>query len=236
MGTQYKGARRQPQGMTLIEVMIVLLIIAGLVVASVGLFNNISKAQLKGQALRLSGYIKYAYGQSAIQQKYYRLVIDVNTNEYWVEVAQSKDVGVPSPPPEPELLTGPPNGVPQGVNSFGGPSGPSGYEQGDAEAGAFGLQRPKFEAAQERLAKRRELQGGVKFLSVTKSYDEGPIEAGRAFITFYPSGFVDRSQIVIQDENGATMTLELQPLTGKVDLFVGEREADREFFEVEEDE
>jgi type II secretory pathway pseudopilin PulG len=222
--------------MTLIEVMIVLLIVASLVVAAVGLFNNISKANLKGQALRLSGYVKYAYGQSAIQQQYYRLVIDINTNEYWVEVAKAQDVGAPTPPPEPELLTELPSGVTGGANTFGGGQAQQGYAEGDTEAGAFGLKRPKYEAAQERLAKRRELQGGVKFVSVTKSYDEGPIEVGRAFITFYPSGFVDRSQIVIQDENGAAMTLELQPLTGKVDLFVGEREADRDFFEVEEDE
>jgi type II secretory pathway pseudopilin PulG len=214
--------------MTLIEIMIVLLLIAGLMVASVGLFNNINKANLKGQALRLSGYIKYAYGQAAIQQRYYRLVIDINTNEYWVEKAASQDVGAPPRPPDPALLNAPPGGAAPP------PSGPSSRPV-DAEAGAFGLNRPGYEASEERLAKRRELLNNVRFTSVTKSYDEGPIEAGRAFITFYPSGFVDRSQITIRDEDGAAMTLELQPLTGKVELWVGERDAGRDFFEVEED-
>ncbi len=237
--------RQHPRGMTLIEIMIVLVIVGGLLAVGVGLFSSLSKANLKGQALRLSGYVKYTYGQAAIQQKYYRMVIDVNTNEYWIEVSEKKDD---------HLMTGGGAGSgsvaigdvdglaapPPGLSATSRPSkarGKNGYEEGDSEGGVFGLTRTRnFSAAQERLAKRRELQSGIRFASVTTSYDEGPITQGRAYINFYPNGFVDRSQIVISDKDDAKMTLELQPLTGKVDLFLGEQEAGRDFFEVEEDE
>lgn len=214
--------------MTLIEVMIVLVIVAGILVGGATLFGGLSRANLKGQALRLSGYLKFAYGQSAIQQQFYRLVIDLDSDEYWVEEVPEEEVGGAPPPAEPTSTFGGPGLAPRPQTQ--------GYAPDDAEGGAFGLKRPKFQEVDEKLARRRKLSGGVHFDSVIKSYDEGAISTGQAFIGFYPSGFVDRSQILLKDDDGACMALQLQPLTGKVQLVNGCQEADQDFFEVEEEE
>lgn len=221
-----RGKRRAPLGMTLIEIMVVMVVIGGLMAASVVLFNDISRNNIKSQALRLSGYIKYTYGQAAIRQEYYRLVMDINTHEYWVEVAERQDFGSPPAIPKTEIIGGPEEFVNKSKKTL--------FD--DGEETAFGIKRPTFTTVDERLAKKRKLAGGVEFESVTKSYDQGPIEAGRVAMVFYPNGFVDQTVIVIKDpSNDSAFSLEVQPLTGKVTFYNGRREADRDFFEVEDD-
>ncbi len=229
------------KGMTLIEVVIVAAIMAGLFVGAAYLFNSLNRANLKAQGLRLTGYIKYTYGQAAIQQRYHRMIVDLDAQEYWVEAAEKGQVGLgPAlPTANPHLqdsqLFAPPGGAPSSAPGAPRKERKGAYDADDDEGGTFGLQKGSFSAVSDRLAKRRKLESGIRIHSVTTSYDQGPVESGRVAITFYPNGFVDRSQIMLNDGGDGFLTMEIQPLTGKVDLRVGQHEADRDFFEVEDD-
>ena len=107
-------------------------------------------------------------------------------------------------------------------------------EDADPEGGAFGLKRRPYKEVESKLARKHKLRTGVKFHSVVTARDERPIEDGRAAVVFYPSGFVQRTMIQLEDE-GTFYTLEIQPMSGRVDVYLGKREADSEFFEIEED-
>ena len=219
---------RGPSGLTLLELLIVIAIIAGLAIAGLVTLNDLSRATLRAEVMRFSGYVKYSYGQAALRQQYHRLVIDLDSNQYWTEVAEREEVGAPPVIPENTLI-----GTPERFQDDA-PSGRHRDEDVDPEGGAFGLRRPRFGAEESKLVKKRGLEG-VSFHSVVTSRDEHPIEAGQVSMVFYPSGFVDRTRVVITDDEGGFYTLEVQPMSGKVIVFNGKMDLDRDFFEVEDD-
>lgn len=218
------------RGMTLIELMVALVIVAGLSLGGVFVFNSITRANMKASAMRLSGYIKHTYSISAIHQQYHRLMIDLDNQEYWVETAVQSDMGKPPQIPADDLVVD----VPSELNYKSRTKRRLGYDSDDPEGGALGLKRPSFKPSEESLIQRRKLQGAF-FHSVTTAGLQEPRTTGRTSITFYPNGFVERSQIVISDGEQGFLSLEIQPLTGKVQIFTGKQEADRDFFEVEDD-
>lgn len=228
MGRRATAPWGDRRGMTLVEVMVALLIVAGMTIGSVVIINSVTRSNLKAQTMRLTGYIKHTYAQAAIHQQYYRLMIDLDTQEYWVETATQQQIGAPPEIPDEEFI-----GAPEDMKMpSGGPT--RGYDSDDPEGNALGKRRPQYQASEDFLTKRRKLDG-VNFFSVaTASMQEGRT-AGRTAITFYPNGFVERSQIILGEEEAGYMTLEIQPLSGKVDIFSGKQEADRDFFEVEDD-
>ncbi len=217
------------RGLTLMELMIVLVIVAALIVGAVVLFNDLTRANLKAQTLRVSGVIKYAYGQAAIRQEYHQLVIDLDSSEYWLEVSDQENIGGPPQLPAPSLI-----GAPQGGATSSPATRAPGYDSDDPEGSVFGLQRPGYREKSDLVVKRRKLENGISFRSVLTTQSQDPITSGRATITFFPSGFVERSQIVLGDASGAFMTMQIEPLTGKVNLLSGDEDIPRGFFEVEE--
>lgn len=204
----------------------VLAIIAGMAAIGILAINNLSAGNLKAEALHVAGYLKYARGQAAIAQRHHRVIIDIDSNQMWVEVDGAEKGERKSAN---DILVDLPEGIPSSQ-----PSDQRAYtEDEDPEGGAFGLKRRPYKEVEAKLAKKRKLRGDVKFYSVTTQRDEQPIEDGKAAIVFYPSGFVQRTMIVIEDD-GTFFTLEVQPMSGKVDIYLGKGEPDSEFFEVEE--
>ncbi len=233
------GALKNRRGITLIETMLVLVIIAGLSIGTVVLVNSVTRSNVKGQAMRLSGYIKHTYGMAAIHQQYYRLMIDLDTQEYWIEVAEQNEIGSPPQIPDQKIIGGlPGEGDEEEAQPSRPPSipvsGPGGYALDDPEGNALGARRPKYKPSEEFLTKRRKLEG-VEFNSITTAAEQRERTQGRTAITFFPNGFVEKSMIVIGNEDTGMMTLEIQPLSGKVYIWSGKQEADSDFFDEEED-
>ncbi len=219
-----RDRRHSERGLTLIELLMVLVIVAGLAVIGILAINNLSLGGLKAEALHVSGYLKYARGQAAIAQRHHRVIIDIDSNQMWVEV----DGSDPEKSGGSDILVDLPEGIPAPA------TGQRAYkEDDDPEGGAFGLKRRPYKEVEAKLAKKHSLRSGVKFHSVTTARDERPIESGRAAIVFFPSGFVQRTMIVIEDD-GVFYTLEVQPMSGKIDIYLGKREAGSDFFEEEE--
>lgn len=216
------------RGMTILEVMIAMLIVLGMTMSAVVLINSITRASLKAESMRLSGYIKNTFAMAAIHQQYYRLMLDLDTQEFWIEVAEQTQIGAPPQIPEQSII-----GAPEGVTAPGqAPKG--GYDSDDPEAQAFGVHRPTYKPVEGMLNKRRKLDG-ISLHSIVTANETQPRETGRLGITFYPNGFAERSLIILGDEDTGFMTLEIQPLSGKVQLWSGKQEADSDFFDVEDD-
>lgn len=219
-----RSGRHTQRGLTLIELMMVLVIIAGLAVIGILAINNLSLGGLKAEALHVAGYVKYARGQAAIAQRHHRVIIDIDSNQMWVEVDGSDPTGDGGD----QILVDLPAGIPASS-----PKQRAYAEDDDPEGGAFGLKRRPYKEVEEKLAKKHSLRSGVKFHSVTTALDERPVENGQVAIVFFPSGFVQRTMIVLEDD-GTFYSLVIQPMSGKVDIFLGKEEADTDFFEVEQ--
>ena len=65
------------------------------------------------------------------------------------------------------------------------------------------------------LLKKRELKRGIKLSGVMTTHQKDVREDGKAYIYFFPNGFVEKALIYLTD-GGREFTLETQPLTGRV--------------------
>jgi general secretion pathway protein H len=222
-----RARRTSERGLTLIELLMVMVIVAGLAVIGILAINNLSLGGLKAEALHVSGYLKYARGQAAIAQRHHRVIIDLDSNQMWVEVDGGEKDGKAGGGGS-DILVDLPEGIPSA------PSSQRAYaEDDDPEGGAFGLKRRPYKEVEAKLAKKHALRSGVKFHSVVSAGDDDPIETGRAAVVFFPSGFVQRTMIVLEDD-GTFYTLEIQPMSGKVDVYLGKQDPNSDFFEEEE--
>lgn len=221
-----RNARIPITGMTIIELMVVLVILAGITSAGVIVFQSTSRSKLKAQTLHLSGMIQYTYAQAIVRQQHYRLVFDLNGAQYWVELAGKNRPGAPPVVPDDNLI-----GAPDSYESK-----PKYQIESNKKDDIFGISRPKFEkSTDDPLLKRRDLKEGIKVFAIYTHAAEGAIESGRASITFFPNGFVEQSVIIVGDENKNYQTMEIQPLSGKVFIKNGKEEPSYDFFDPEED-
>jgi general secretion pathway protein H len=206
--------RRRRRGLTLIEILVVLSLIA--VVTGVAIMGSMQlpSARLRGSVTMITSAIKVAFTRATATSKEIRLVMDLDHQKIWLEetsvpmLVQWKDktgTGGADPVTQAEkaaledgdrLLKGPPVPRPKfrAIDTYG---------FGDVETGKGG----------------KSLGRAVTFRAVQTSHDDEPRHSGRAYMYFWPGGLTERASIQVQigsDSNETTLTLLVSPLTGKV--------------------
>lgn len=216
---------RTARGLTLIEILVVLLIVAGVMGMGVMMFGLVGQSQLKDEAMRLTSAIQYTYSQAALNNTPYRLVIDLETNEYYTEMGQGRVV------------------VKEAVSDFQEgllPEEARALEEErraqrrdlfrEQEDDPFGIsRRVGYQRADEAVIKPRALKNDIRFESVLTSNFTRPVEQGKVAINFFPNGFQQQARIVLVDSREAKFTLITEPLTGRVRVYSGERDVDEGF-------
>ena len=74
------------KGFTMIELLVVTILVSALVYIAVPRLRSSTDFNIKSAARSLTGTIKYLYNEAAFKKNIYRLVFDVDRDEYWVEV------------------------------------------------------------------------------------------------------------------------------------------------------
>src|SRR5262245_45418426 len=77
--------RRFNRGITLIEIMVVLLIIGAAFAAILISARQSNRAGARANAGKLASAIRYTYDRAVTTGGYYRLVFDLSANKYWAE-------------------------------------------------------------------------------------------------------------------------------------------------------
>lgn len=207
-------------GMTLVEILIVLSLIAlvsGAVVAGSG---QMAGSRLRQTATMLTGAVRVAYTRATATSRSVRLVFDFEHQQFWLEEAarpmlvKERDVtgtGGADPATEVERAA-----LAEGERITAGPRVPKPAFQ---EVEAFGF------AGNEGKKGKRSLARGVRFRAVQTPHDDTPRTEGRAYVYFWPGGRTERAaiQLVVgeRDEDARTLTLMVSPLTGKVEIKEG---------------
>jgi general secretion pathway protein H len=214
-----RSARRGERGLTLIEILVVLSLVA--VVTGVAVMGSMQlpSARLRGSVTMMTSAIKVAFTRATATSKTIRLVMDLDRRRIWLEessapmLVQSKDKS-PAAGADPvteaeraaledseKLLKGPmilkPRFKP--IDTFG---------FGDSEKAKGG----------------KPLGRGVSFGSVQTAHDDAPRTEGRAYLYFWPGGLTERAAIQVHIGEGVdetTLTLAVAPLTGKVTVKEG---------------
>ncbi|HEY2517601.1 MAG TPA: prepilin-type N-terminal cleavage/methylation domain-containing protein [Polyangiaceae bacterium] len=217
--------RAAQRGLTLIEIMVVMLIIVVLMVGVVGGSGQLGGARLKHGAAGITGAVRVSFTRATATSKSLRLVFDIDKSALWLEegdspmLVQSKDktgTGGAQAATDAERAA-----IAEGESILKGPKVP----------------RPSFHPVggititsdQVTTEKDGTPAGGkgpvalprkVNFRSVQTGHDDQPHTSGRAYLYFWPGGLTERASIQLRigdsEDDSDTLTLLVSPLTGKV--------------------
>ena len=220
------------RGMTLIEIMIVVAIMAGIM--GLGLYNLgvIGAANVSGEALRVSASVRYVFNLAATSNKTLQMKIDFDNGTFVTdELDVSRGLSV-------EELGGETMRSVQDRDKFTN-NRISAIDEEDQEFAS--LQRRSLEGA---FASEEDttLKEGVYFIGLMTSHHSEIQTEGVGTINFFSNGYVERSVIILGDENArngddqATIfSISINPLNGHSEVTAGRLELNEAFFEEEED-
>ncbi|MEO6953054.1 MAG: prepilin-type N-terminal cleavage/methylation domain-containing protein [Polyangia bacterium] len=223
---------RGKKGLTLLEIMVVMAIIASITGAALYSIKSIGKASLRSTAFQLSAAIRYCYDRAITTNGYYRIVIDLDQNTYWAEHSNER-----------MLL---------GRQKEKSPGKGQAFDQAavekerDAALAAedeemrrrgqgLGIalepppraKRAKFESFQDAAIKQVKLKR-VRLFDVYTPRQAEPYRKGRAYLYFFPDGHTERAMIHLSDGDDF-FTLRVSPLTGQVTVHKGQDLLERDF-------
>lgn len=219
-----RPTRRRPpgasrRGLTLVEVIITVTLLALVSAAAVYGSGATSSARLKRSAVTIASAIRIAYAHANATSKTVRLAFDFDERTVTLEessgqlmLAKGDRTGGAAAATEAEKAA-----VEEAEEILKGPRAP----------------RPTFEPTKafgwnpEDGKPGKELAAGIRFLQIETSHTDEPEDTGRAYLYFWPGGQTERAAIQIvkasadTPEEGDVMTILVSPLTGKGQLKKG---------------
>lgn len=193
------------RGMTLIELMVVIAIIALLITVGAVSLSAIRGADVDATGSILSGAMTYLSSRAVHDNKTYRLVIDMNEHRFWSEATNDDDPCSRYLPDEAEA----------GVGSDQDAKKKAQGEEGETEEGAGG---GGFTQKKDALLQKH-FEADTNVTQILTAHHTEPQTEGRAAIYFYPNGQAERALVWIggKDADQPTgweteITLELHSL------------------------
>ena len=210
--------RARMRGMTLIEVLVVLVLIALLTSAIVVGTGGVSSARLKGAATLIVSLSKVAITRANATGRPVRIVFDIDQNRISLEEAIGS-----------RLLR-----VKEGEKSSGAGAEAATAAEKKAEAEAEGflqggrVARPSFvptkrvELGGDNMGAGRDLESGIVYKQIQTEHDEKARTDGRAYLYFWPGGATEWASIQLQVKGKKnTLTVLVSPLTGRSQIKSG---------------
>ncbi len=203
---------RSQRGFTLVEIIVVLAIAATVMGIAFSSFGSLKNSKLRADAMRMSGALRMVYGRAAVNGLRYQVTFDLDANTYSVQCSPEN---VLLDPAEDER---------------------SPFDDDDDEADPFGLgvHRPTLDDCSEPLLEITEMRGNVEIARIVTTHHTEPVEDGIQTVAYFPNGFVERTMIWIRSDE-TYMTLSIDPMTGRVQIYGRDADIPDDFFEVEED-
>jgi general secretion pathway protein H len=212
-------ARRSQRGLTLIEIIVVLAIIALVTGVAIAGSMQLPSSRLRAAATLIASAVKVAYTRATATSRSQRLVMDLDHQAIWLEesavpmLVQSKDkTGTGGAD---AVTVAEKAAIVEGDQILKGPPIPrpsftpiKGYGFGDAQEGkgAKSLGRQVF------------------FRGVQTGHDDAQRSKGRDYLYFWPGGLTERAAIQLrvgEGEDETVLTLVVSPLTGRVTVKAG---------------
>jgi type II secretory pathway pseudopilin PulG len=218
---------RTDAGITLIELMVVMGIVAGLITAAALSIGSLTASDLRNEAMRMTSVMKYTWTQAAINNTQYRMVLDLDNNEYSVQVTDSP-VAAPAPQQQ-----GDEGLLPEEAKELENEQNVEASDPfRDGSSDPFGIYKaPTYEKVQNAVFEGRELKEGLRFHHVWTVGNETPIRKGKVAVGFFPDGFQQQVIIVLTDGDNEFYSIANEPLTGRVKIYSKRIEPDEAFGE-----
>ena len=210
--------RHRRAGLTLIELVIVVSLLALMVTIVVPSVINIIGANLRSTAGEVAGAIRFTYDLAARKNVPFRLVFDLDEQAYWVESASEK-----------YLLDREKTEVSEGrIDEEAEREREQGrsrrfIDRSYIEGGEMWQPKgkPSFSAFAGRYTDKKPLPEDIVFQDVWVSHQEDRVTAGQAYLYCFPTGMTQRAVIHIGDDAEDSYTLVVEALTGVVKIHSG---------------
>lgn len=212
-------------GFTLIEVMLVIAIVGLVSVGMVGSFRALARTELRNNAVKMAGAIRYLFDRASTTGKMHRLVIDFDEGKYWAEVSDDRFYAASAKETEEtreqeaeaRLEEEEEEKKREEQREASGESGDSTYDISQYQPEEFKPKRARFNAFKEMALKTAEVKGAAKLAGLFTPRLAEPMATGRGYIYFYALGMTEAAMVYISDKDGETFyTLVVHPLTGRV--------------------
>lgn len=204
------------RGFTLLELVIVIGILGLMMGVGISGLTGLSSTRLRTQTNKLSSALRYTYNRSVAHGLYMRMVLDIDGDAYWVEASE-----------EPVFL-------PKKKREHGdeGEEDEDEKDKDKDEKDKLRTKRQRFQ--QDGVIPRVKMEKGIGIQGVFTSGQDDVFESGKAYIHFFPNGFVEPAIIYTTDGEEGYYTLRVSPLTGRVKNSYGKVDPGRSFGEPEE--
>lgn len=192
---------KNKDGFTIIELSVTIAIVAiilGVVLMGV---SNIHKTDLSTSASKIQSAIIYLYNLSAINNRNYRLVLDIDNNSFWGEMLQGET------PCERYLLPSEEEKKWSLKKIIKKPQEEKQNEEENEEG------KGSFSVIKDNLLTKKELPAKVKFSAIMTTHYKEPVKEGVAEVNFFPDGYVEKAYVYLAYED-EIYTVETLPLMG----------------------
>jgi general secretion pathway protein H len=205
-----RAPRRAVEGLTLMEIMIVMVIMAlAAAGATVGI-GALTRTELRSSAMRVASAANFGYSRSISTGRTVRVVFDLDRQTISIEETSGKvalsrmdqrakleddesDMGAIDPWESARARME--NAPARASSSFGPITDPDGNEL--------------------EFYKPQPVGNGIFLVQVKTPHYPVPVEEGRAALYFFPGGRTERALIQLSDASDTVYTVEIHPLTGK---------------------
>ena len=200
---QPKKSKKQT-GFTLVELIIVLAIIAGVVIFGFNVLVGSSTKNMKSTGLHLFKIINYVYNEASLTGSYYRIVFDLDKQKYFVEYSDTPFYVIQDDDAVEQIRIKNEEKPDVGQD-----------EEVESAASAKG----NFTESDDDLLEIFELPENIKFADVQVSHQKEKATSGKAYLYFFPKGYTEFAVIHISDVDEENfLSLIVNPLTANVDI------------------
>ena len=204
----YHCPKNRLAGFSLLELMVVVVLLAGLMAILIPTLNSIAGADVKNEIVRMAGLMRELYNHARISGITHRINIDLDNQNYWVE-AKEGDAGIIAP----EL----------------------GYKELMEELITKGKEAqknpeyqhvPQYKESKD-FGEKIQLGKNIVFYGAWTEDMPEVARTGIVYIYFFPKGYTQSAFVSIAqrgDEQDTAMYVALSPLTGAVSIDYSEPE------------
>ena len=209
--------RSRERGLTLIEIMVAIVLAAVMIGVALPAFTAATDSDLKAVAAKMSAASRTCFGEAAIKNVTLRMAYDLEKQAYWIEAfpgtfqVMASERDLEEARDAEEELAEEEKRRQELLDQYGA----------DEDQEAMPL-APKFVPVEIGFVEPEQLPRRIKIKGVRTPQFRQVVEDGKAYTHFFPNGWAERTLVYLEDAGGTVMTLETEPLTGRVIVHDGE--------------
>lgn len=204
-------ARRRREGMTLIEMMIVVVLIALAATGVTYSLGALTRTHLRSACMRVAAGARYAYNRAISQGTTVRLTFDLGASTMGFEEAHGSITLARTTDSRREDIE---RDAEEGVDSAAvDPWEAARARLEDTLRPSFGAS--PFSALEGRRYEAAELADGVRITRLWTPHEAEPREEGTGHIYFFPNGQTENAVLWVSDGSDRVFSVEIHPLTGR---------------------